>query len=178
MQFVNNHQPFSHTKLSQEVSSGNLHNTNGILKPSLCGIVLTKLCDKWYSNQVKLCCQPYLDNLGVSSFIINRFWIIYMIIGEDIGLCCWRRCRKGNLQGIRKDKTCCCCNGYQRPNLNPKVTLTLPPFLPLSLSLPFFFSDMNGSFLFSVLQGSVSEYCFHNCKTAPIIVVPGKGILS
>ncbi|CAL5321871.1 hypothetical protein CsSME_00045561 [Camellia sinensis var. sinensis] len=30
----------------------------------------------------------------------------------------------------------------------------------------------------SVLQGSVSEYCFHNCKTAPIIVVPGKGILS
>ncbi|CAL5378487.1 unnamed protein product [Camellia sinensis] len=28
----------------------------------------------------------------------------------------------------------------------------------------------------SVLQGSVSEYCFHNCKTAPIIIVPGKGI--
>ncbi|GAB2291269.1 hypothetical protein Dimus_025527 [Dionaea muscipula] len=26
----------------------------------------------------------------------------------------------------------------------------------------------------SVLQGSVSEYCFHNCKTAPIIIVPGK----
>jgi len=27
----------------------------------------------------------------------------------------------------------------------------------------------------SVLQGSVSEYCFHNCKTAPIVIVPGKG---
>lgn len=30
--------------------------------------------------------------------------------------------------------------------------------------------------LFSVLQGSVSEYCFHNCKSSPVIVVPGKGI--
>ncbi|XP_019165364.1 PREDICTED: uncharacterized protein LOC109161424 isoform X1 [Ipomoea nil] len=27
----------------------------------------------------------------------------------------------------------------------------------------------------SVLQGSVSEYCFHNCKAAPVIIVPGKG---
>ncbi|KAG0534495.1 hypothetical protein BDA96_04G284800 [Sorghum bicolor] len=27
----------------------------------------------------------------------------------------------------------------------------------------------------SVLQGSVSEYCFRNCKAAPIIIVPGKG---
>lgn len=35
---------------------------------------------------------------------------------------------------------------------------------------------LHGVFLFSVLQGSVSEYCFHNCKTAPIIIVPGKGI--
>ncbi|KAL8543217.1 hypothetical protein ACS0TY_003937 [Phlomoides rotata] len=26
----------------------------------------------------------------------------------------------------------------------------------------------------SVIQGSVGEYCFHNCKTAPIIIVPGK----
>ncbi|KAJ1691436.1 hypothetical protein LUZ63_015591 [Rhynchospora breviuscula] len=26
----------------------------------------------------------------------------------------------------------------------------------------------------SVLQGSVSEYCFHNCKAAPVIIVPGK----
>ncbi|KAL9418116.1 hypothetical protein AB3S75_041017 [Citrus x aurantiifolia] len=26
----------------------------------------------------------------------------------------------------------------------------------------------------SVLQGSVGEYCLHHCKTAPIIVVPGK----
>jgi len=25
-----------------------------------------------------------------------------------------------------------------------------------------------------VLQGSVSEYCFHHCKSAPVIVVPGK----
>ncbi|CAL9233446.1 unnamed protein product, partial [Arabidopsis halleri] len=25
-----------------------------------------------------------------------------------------------------------------------------------------------------VLQGSESEYCFHNCKSAPIIIVPGK----
>ncbi|KAL2254757.1 universal stress protein PHOS32 [Sesamum indicum] len=30
------------------------------------------------------------------------------------------------------------------------------------------------SLIQSVLQGSVSEYCFHNCKTAPIIIVPGK----
>ncbi|KAK6946265.1 UspA, partial [Dillenia turbinata] len=27
----------------------------------------------------------------------------------------------------------------------------------------------------SVIQGSVSEYCFHNCKSAPVIIVPGKG---
>ncbi|KAG7567191.1 UspA [Arabidopsis thaliana x Arabidopsis arenosa] len=26
----------------------------------------------------------------------------------------------------------------------------------------------------SVLQGSVSEYCFHNCKSSPVIIVPGK----
>uniref|UniRef100_A0A5B7B1W3 UspA domain-containing protein n=1 Tax=Davidia involucrata TaxID=16924 RepID=A0A5B7B1W3_DAVIN len=30
------------------------------------------------------------------------------------------------------------------------------------------------SLIQSVLQGSVSEYCFHNCKAAPIIIVPGK----
>ncbi|KAL6963853.1 hypothetical protein U1Q18_034859 [Sarracenia purpurea var. burkii] len=30
------------------------------------------------------------------------------------------------------------------------------------------------SLIQSVLQGSVSEYCFHNCKTAPVVVVPGK----
>lgn len=28
----------------------------------------------------------------------------------------------------------------------------------------------------SVLQGSVSEYCFHNCRVAPIIIVPGKEV--
>ncbi|XP_077253493.1 universal stress protein PHOS32-like [Tasmannia lanceolata] len=27
----------------------------------------------------------------------------------------------------------------------------------------------------SVLQGSVSEYCFHNCKSVPVIIVPVKG---
>ncbi|CAI9104535.1 OLC1v1003227C1 [Oldenlandia corymbosa var. corymbosa] len=32
--------------------------------------------------------------------------------------------------------------------------------------------------LTSVLQGSVSEFCFHNCKIAPIIIVPGKGNVS
>ncbi|CAH2061582.1 unnamed protein product [Thlaspi arvense] len=26
----------------------------------------------------------------------------------------------------------------------------------------------------SMLQGSISEHCFHNCKSAPIIIVPGK----
>jgi len=26
----------------------------------------------------------------------------------------------------------------------------------------------------SVLQGSVSEYCFHNCRVAPIIIVPAE----
>ncbi|KAL2512247.1 Adenine nucleotide alpha hydrolase-like superfamily protein [Abeliophyllum distichum] len=30
------------------------------------------------------------------------------------------------------------------------------------------------SLIRSVLHGSVSEYCFHNCKIAPIIIVPGK----
>ncbi|XP_076923183.1 universal stress protein PHOS32-like [Bidens hawaiensis] len=29
------------------------------------------------------------------------------------------------------------------------------------------------SLMKSVLQGSVSEYCFHNCKAAPVIIVPG-----
>lgn len=32
--------------------------------------------------------------------------------------------------------------------------------------------------VFSVLQGSVSEYCFHNCKAAPVIIVPGIGMKS
>nr|AID16040.1 putative universal stress protein [Catharanthus roseus] len=30
------------------------------------------------------------------------------------------------------------------------------------------------SLIQSVLQGSVSEYCFHHCKVAPVIIVPGK----
>jgi hypothetical protein len=30
-------------------------------------------------------------------------------------------------------------------------------------------------FFFSVLQGSVGEYCFHHCKAAPVVIVPGKG---
>ncbi|KAK3195483.1 hypothetical protein Dsin_026793 [Dipteronia sinensis] len=30
------------------------------------------------------------------------------------------------------------------------------------------------SLIQSVLQGSVSEYCFHHCKSAPVIIVPGK----
>jgi nucleotide-binding universal stress UspA family protein len=30
------------------------------------------------------------------------------------------------------------------------------------------------SLIQSVLQGSVGEYCFHNCKVAPVIIVPGK----
>ncbi|XP_022747094.1 universal stress protein PHOS32-like isoform X2 [Durio zibethinus] len=30
------------------------------------------------------------------------------------------------------------------------------------------------SLIRSVLQGSVSEYCFHNCKSAPVIIVPAK----
>ncbi|KAB2051043.1 hypothetical protein ES319_A12G028800v1 [Gossypium barbadense] len=30
------------------------------------------------------------------------------------------------------------------------------------------------SLIQSVFQGSVSEYCFHNCKSAPVIIVPGK----
>lgn len=31
------------------------------------------------------------------------------------------------------------------------------------------------SFFCSFLQGSASEYCFHHCKVAPVIIVPGKG---
>ncbi|XP_031271128.1 uncharacterized protein LOC116129551 [Pistacia vera] len=30
------------------------------------------------------------------------------------------------------------------------------------------------SLMQSVLQGSVSEYCFHNCKSASVVIVPGK----
>nr|GLL23645.1 uncharacterized protein LOC109161424 isoform X3 [Ipomoea trifida] len=30
------------------------------------------------------------------------------------------------------------------------------------------------SLIQSVLQGSVSEYVYHNCKAAPVIIVPGK----
>ncbi|KAJ6936937.1 universal stress protein PHOS32-like isoform X1 [Populus alba x Populus x berolinensis] len=35
-------------------------------------------------------------------------------------------------------------------------------------------STRGRSLVQSVLQGSVSEYCFHHCKAAPVIVVPGK----
>ncbi|KAE9586641.1 putative rossmann-like alpha/beta/alpha sandwich protein [Lupinus albus] len=30
------------------------------------------------------------------------------------------------------------------------------------------------SLIQSVLQGSVGEYCFHHCKAAPVVIVPGK----
>ncbi|XP_050107674.1 uncharacterized protein LOC126586772 isoform X2 [Malus sylvestris] len=30
-------------------------------------------------------------------------------------------------------------------------------------------------FIQSVLKGSVSEYCMRNCKSAPVVIVPGKG---
>ncbi|CAA7401966.1 unnamed protein product [Spirodela intermedia] len=30
------------------------------------------------------------------------------------------------------------------------------------------------SLIHSVLLGSVSEYCVHNCRSAPVIIVPGK----
>ncbi|KAB2088083.1 hypothetical protein ERO13_A04G127801v2 [Gossypium hirsutum] len=30
------------------------------------------------------------------------------------------------------------------------------------------------SLIQSVFQGSVSDYCVHNCKSAPVIIVPGK----
>ncbi|XP_024454716.1 uncharacterized protein LOC7461225 isoform X1 [Populus trichocarpa] len=36
-------------------------------------------------------------------------------------------------------------------------------------------STRGRSLVQSVLQGSVSEYCFHHCKAAPVIIVPGKG---
>ncbi|KAL3538979.1 hypothetical protein ACH5RR_002345 [Cinchona calisaya] len=32
------------------------------------------------------------------------------------------------------------------------------------------------SIIQSVLQGSVSEFCFHNCKIATVIIVPGKEV--
>ncbi|KAJ6927233.1 hypothetical protein NC651_011339 [Populus alba x Populus x berolinensis] len=35
-------------------------------------------------------------------------------------------------------------------------------------------STRGRSLVQSVLQGSVSEYCFHHCKAAPVIIVPGK----
>uniref|UniRef100_A0A9I9DSU3 UspA domain-containing protein n=1 Tax=Cucumis melo TaxID=3656 RepID=A0A9I9DSU3_CUCME len=33
------------------------------------------------------------------------------------------------------------------------------------------------SLIQSVLQGSVSEHVFHNCKSAPVVIVPGKGTI-
>ena len=53
------------------------------------------------------------------------------------------------------------------------------PFYKMS-KLPPCFLALLSSFLYfcSVLQGSVSEYCFHNCKSAPVIIVPGKGTIS
>jgi hypothetical protein len=44
-----------------------------------------------------------------------------------------------------------------------------------SLKLLLFFNILPFILIFSVLQGSVSEYCFHNCKAVPVIIVPGKG---
>ncbi|KAH8510715.1 hypothetical protein Peur_052367 [Populus x canadensis] len=35
-------------------------------------------------------------------------------------------------------------------------------------------STRGRSLVQSVLQGSVSEYCFHHCKAAPVVIVPGK----
>ena len=55
---------------------------------------------------------------------------------------------------------------------------SLPPSFPPSLSLSLALSLSHCCWIFSVLQGSVSEYCFHNCKSAPVIIVPGKGIIS
>nr|KYP75190.1 Uncharacterized protein slr1101 family [Cajanus cajan] len=34
------------------------------------------------------------------------------------------------------------------------------------------------SLIQSVIQGSVGEYCFHHCKAAPVVIVPGKGLPS
>lgn len=50
--------------------------------------------------------------------------------------------------------------------------------VPLSLSqTQITYSNLFWDFC-SVLQGSVSEYCMHNCKSAPVVIVPGKGITS
>jgi hypothetical protein len=57
------------------------------------------------------------------------------------------------------------------------LILSLFDVLSLSLS-PFLFhlSDCVIAVSYSVLQGSVGEYCLHNCKV-PVIIVPGKGIM-
>ena len=51
-----------------------------------------------------------------------------------------------------------------------------------SLSISRSFSTLQLSMLFfsffSVIQGSVGEYCFHHCKAAPVVIVPGKGVHS
>lgn len=100
------------------------------------------------------------------------------------------------MQGSREIEACCCSNGHQGPKLDSKVShipcfhecsylIMLFQIFILSLHVVsyfhlHFYSSLIMIFLYvfcSVIQGSVSEYCFHNCKTAPIIIVPGKGIL-
>lgn len=50
------------------------------------------------------------------------------------------------------------------------------PFVILKLSLCVcHFQNPLFWFSYSVLQGSVGEYCFHHCKAAPVVIVPGKG---
>lgn len=57
---------------------------------------------------------------------------------------------------------------------------SLPPSVSFSesCSYPIFWciSWLVVVIFFSVLQGSVGEYCVHNCKSAPVVIVPGKGM--
>ena len=61
----------------------------------------------------------------------------------------------------------------QRFSLSLSLSLSLSPFTVCVRSKTYLIVG----FLYSVLQGSVSEHVFHNCTAAPVIIVPGIGII-
>lgn len=63
--------------------------------------------------------------------------------------------------------------GTRGRSLLQRFSLSLSPFTVCVRSKTYLIVG----FLYSVLQGSVSEHVFHNCTAAPVIIVPGIGII-
>jgi len=85
------------------------------------------------------------------------------------------------LPGSREDQTCSRNFGDQRQRLLAKVCFD-SLCIYLYLNHDAFMIELKHHLVivifFSVLQGSVGVYCLHHCKAAPIVIVPGKGLLS